>query len=150
VEALRRAVAENPRDPRLAFALERALRQAGDAAGLSELYIRRLQAVSDELERVELMLRSAELDETRLNNPTRAEQAYRAALQLQPQCLPAMQGLRRVLSRKGDNASARVLLENEARASKDPRSAIEAFIAAARLAAGPLQDSDGAISLYRL
>lgn len=150
VEALRRAVAENPRDPRLAFILERALRQTGDAAGLSELYIRRLQVVTDDLERVELMLRSAELDEARLNNPNRAEQAYRAALQLQPQCLPAMQGLRRVLARKGDAASARVLLESEARTSRDPRSAIEAFISAAKLAAGPLQDSDGAIALYRL
>ncbi|PTL76885.1 tetratricopeptide repeat protein [Vitiosangium sp. GDMCC 1.1324] len=149
VEALRRAVAENPRDVRLAFALERALRQTGDAVALSELYMRRLQVVSDELERVELLLRCAELDESRLNNSTRAEQAYRAALQLQPQCLPAMQGLRRVLARRGDTASARTLLESEARASKDPRSAIDAFIAAARLAAGPLQDSEGAIALYR-
>ncbi len=149
VEALRRAVAENPRDVRLAFYLERALRQTGDAAALSELYMRRLQVVQDELERVELMLRCAELDETRLNNPSRAEQAYRAALQLQPQCLPAMQGLRRLLARRGDAASARVLLESEARVAKDPRSAIEAFVAAARLAAGPLQDSEGAIALYR-
>ncbi|HZH18229.1 MAG TPA: Adventurous gliding motility protein K, partial [Archangium sp.] len=149
VEALRRAVAENPRDVRLAFYLERALRQTGDAAALSELYMRRLQVVSEELERVELMLRCAELDETRLNNPTRAEQAYRAALQLQPQCLPAIQGLRRLLARRGDAASARVLLESEARVARDPRSAIEAFVAAARLAAGPLKDSEGAIALYR-
>ena len=150
LESLKRGVAENPRDARLSFALERALRQAGDAAGLSELYLRRLSVVADELERVELMLRSADLDETRLNNPTRAEQAYRAVLQLQPQCLPALQGLRRVMARKGDTASARVLLENEARSSRDPRSAIEAFVAAARLAAGPLQDTEGAMALYRL
>ncbi|WNG46847.1 tetratricopeptide repeat protein [Archangium minus] len=149
VEALRRAVAENPRDVRLTFALERALRQTGDAAALSDLYMRRLQVVTEELERVELMLRCAELDESRLNNPLRAEQAYRAVLQLQPQCLPAVQGLRRVLIRRGDAASARVLLESEARLSKDPRSAIEAFVAAARLAAGPLRDTDGAIGLYR-
>ncbi|HYO56163.1 Adventurous gliding motility protein K, partial [Archangium sp.] len=149
MEALRRAVAENPRNTRLVFALERALRQTGDAAALSELYIRRLQVVTEGLERVELMLRCAELDETRLNNPTRAEQAWRAALQLQPQCLPAMQGLRRLMARRGDAASARVLLESEARSSRDPRSAIEAFVAAARLAAGPLQDLEGAIALYR-
>jgi tetratricopeptide (TPR) repeat protein len=149
LDALRRAVAENPRDTRLTFILERALRQAGDAAGLSELYLRRLPVVTDELERVELMLRSANLDETRLNNPTRAEQAYRAVLQLQPQCLPALQGLRRVLARRGDAVSTRMLLENEARTSRDPRSAIEAFVAAARIAVGPLQDPEGAIALYR-
>jgi tetratricopeptide (TPR) repeat protein len=149
LEALKRCVLENPRDVRLAFALERALRQAGDAAGLSELYIRRLSVVADELERVELMLRCAELDETRLNNSTRAEQAYRAVLQVQPQCLPAMQGLRRVLARRGDANSARLLLETEARTSRDARGAIEAFISAARLAAGPLQDTEGAIALYR-
>jgi len=150
LESLKRTVAENPRDARLSFALERALRQAGDAAGLSELYLRRLSVVAEELERVELMLRCADLDENRLNNPVRAEQAYRAVLQLQPQCLPALQGLRRVLSRKGDAASARLLLENEARTSRDPRSAIDAFVAAARIAAGPMQDTEGAMALYRL
>ncbi|WP_395857165.1 Adventurous gliding motility protein K [Cystobacter fuscus] len=149
LEALRQAVAANPRDVRLTFSLERALRQAGDAAGLSELYLRRLQVVTDELERVQLMLRCADLDEGKLNNSLRAEQAYRAVLQLQPQCLPALQGLRRVLARRGDAASARVLLESEANASRDPRGAIESFISAARLAAGALQDADGAISLYR-
>ncbi|MBM7116948.1 tetratricopeptide repeat protein [Archangium primigenium] len=149
VEALRLAVAENPRDVRLVFTLERVLRQQGDAALLSDLYLRRLQVVTEEMERVQLMLRCAELDEGKLNNSTRAEQAYRAVLQLQPQCLPALQGLRRVLSRRGDAASTRVLLESEAHASRDARGAIESFISAARLAAGTLQDEEGAIALYR-
>ena len=60
---------------------------------------------------------------------------------LQPQCLPALQGCApRAELKQGNAAAARALLEAEARASRDPRSAMEAFIAAAKLAAGQLND----------
>ncbi len=148
LDAYRRAFAENPQDVRLAFALERALRQAGDDAGLAEFFARRFEVVTDPLEKLELLLRSADLA-LRLGDLERAEQEYRSALELQANCLPALQGLRRVMARRGDAASTRSLLESEAQLSRDPRSAIDAFIAAAKLAAGPMQDSEGAITLYR-
>jgi tetratricopeptide (TPR) repeat protein len=149
VEEYKRAFAEDPTDVRLAFALERALRVANDGPGLAELYARRLAVVTEPLERLELQLRSAELYESRLNDLERAGQLYRAVLEASPQCLPALQGSRRVLGRQGNAAGARALLETEARASRDPRSAIDAFIAAAKLAAGKLNDPDGAAALYK-
>jgi tetratricopeptide (TPR) repeat protein len=144
------AFQENPSDVRVAFALERAMRQAGDMAGLAWLYSRRLEVVKEPIERVELMLRSADLAEHRLGDLDRAGQLYRAALEAQPQCLPALMGSRRVQLKQGNAAAARATLEAEARASRDPRSAVEAFIAAAKLASSRLNDLDGAAALYRL
>lgn len=144
------AFQENPSDVRVAFALERALRQAGDAGGLAWLYSRRLEVVTEPIERVELMLRSADAAEHKLGDLERAGQLYRAALEAQPQCLPALMGSRRVQLKQGNAAAARATLEAEARASRDPRSAVEAFIAAAKLASARLNDLDGAAALYRL
>lgn len=148
-EAYKRAFAEDPTDARLAFVLERALRHAGDPLALADLYARRLAVVTEPVERLELLLRSAELYEHRLNDLDRAGHLYRAALELSPRSLPALQGSRRVLLRQGNAAGARATLETEARVSSDPRSAIDALIAAAKLAAGKLNDPDGAAALYK-
>lgn len=149
LEAWRQAFAEDPRDTRLAFILERGLRHAGDAAGLAGLYARRLEVATDAEERLELHLRLGELYEGRLNDLERSAQAWRAALELKPQYLPALQGLRRVLVRRGEAAAARAVLESEAQACRDVRGTVEALVAAARLAAGPLNDTEGAMALYR-
>jgi len=150
LEEYRHAFQEDASDVRVAFMLERALRQAGDFAGLAWLYNRRLEVAKDPMERVELMLRAADVAEHKLGELERAGQLYRAALEAQPQCLPALMGSRRVQLKQGNNAGARATLEAEARAVRDPRSAVEAFIAAAKLASAKLNDLDGAAALYRL
>jgi cellulose synthase operon protein C len=149
VDEHKQAFQEDPSDVRVSFALERALRQAGDSAGLAWLYSRRLEVAKDPLERVELMLRAADLAEHKLGDLDRAGQLYLAVLEAQPQCLPALMGSRRVQLKQGNAAAARATLEAEARASRDPRTAVEAFIAAAKLASSRLSDLDGAASLYR-
>lgn len=149
LEAYKRAFEADPGDGRLAFVLERGLRQAGDAHGLARLYTLRLAAAQDADEALEMLLRTAELAEARFNDLERAAALYHQALELQPQCLPALQGTRRVALKRGDVARARAALEAEARASKDPRGAIDALIAAAKLAAGRQGDSEGAAALYR-
>ncbi|GEL68834.1 tetratricopeptide repeat protein [Myxococcus virescens] len=149
LEAYKRAFEADPGDARLAFVLERGLRQAGDAAGLARLYTMRLASAQDADEALEMLLRTAELADTRFNDLERAAALYRQALELQPQCLPAMQGARRVALKRGDFAGARAALEAEAQVSRDPRGAIEALIGAAKLAVGRLNDADGATALYR-
>jgi tetratricopeptide (TPR) repeat protein len=149
LEAYKRAFEADPGDGRLAFVLERALRQAGDAHGLARLYTLRLAAAQDADEALEMLLRTAELAEVRFGDLERSAALYHQALELQPQCLPALQGARRVALKRGDVARARAALEAEARASKDPRGAIDALISAARLAAGRQGDSEGAAALYR-
>ncbi|MCP3144521.1 tetratricopeptide repeat protein [Pyxidicoccus xibeiensis] len=149
LEAYKRAFEADPGDARLAFVLERGLRQAGDAAGLARLYTMRLAAAQDADEALEMLLRTAELADTRFNDLERAAALYKQALELQPQCLPALQGARRVALKRGDVAGARAALEAEAGASRDPRGIIDALIAAAKLAAGRQGDTDGAAALYR-
>jgi tetratricopeptide (TPR) repeat protein len=150
LDEYRQAFQEDPSDVRVAFALERALRQVGDFAGLAWLFSRRLEVAREPMERVELMLRAADVTEHKLGDLERAGQLYRAALEAQPQCLPALMGSRRVQLKQGNAAGARATLEAEARLSRDPRSAVEAFIAAAKLASGKMNDLDGAAALYRL
>ena len=147
--AYKRAFEADPADTRLALVLERGLRQAGDVAGLARLYTMRLAAAQDADEALEMLLRTAELADARFNDLERAAALYHQALELQPTCLPAIQGARRVALKRGDFARARAALETEARASKDSRGAIDALVAAAKLAAGKLGDSDGAAALYR-
>ncbi|QSQ26802.1 tetratricopeptide repeat protein [Pyxidicoccus parkwayensis] len=149
LEAYKRAYEADPADTRLAFVLERGLRQAGDASGLARLYTMRLAAAQDADEALEMLLRTGELADGRFNDLERAAALYRQALELQPQCLPALQGARRVAMKRGDFSGARSALEAEARVSRDPRGAIDALIAAAKLAAGKLGDTDGAAALYR-
>ncbi|WP_408890197.1 Adventurous gliding motility protein K [Myxococcus faecalis] len=149
LEAYKRAFEADPGDARLAFALERSLKLAGDVSGLARLYTLRLAHARDADEALEMLLRTAELAETRFGDLERAAALYKQALELQPQCIPALQGTRRVAMRRGDAAEARSALEAEARLSKDPRGAIDAFIGAARLASLIQKDTDGAAALYK-
>jgi tetratricopeptide (TPR) repeat protein len=148
LEELRRAFALDPEDDRVSFALERALRQGGDLAGLREAYSLRLSRLKEPTERVALLLRVAELSEGKLGDLPRARLAYAEALEAQPHLLPALQGARRVALKLGDLPTARRALEAEAQASRDPRGAIEAWVQAAGLARQS-GDEEGAIGLYR-
>jgi tetratricopeptide (TPR) repeat protein len=149
LEAYKRAFEADPADARLAFVLERGLRQANDAHGLARLYTMRLSVTQDPDEAVEMLLRAAELADTRFNDLDRAAAMYRQVLERQPQCLPAIHGTRRVALKRGDATVARAAYEAEARVSKDPRSVIDALIAAAKLAATRQGDTDAASALYR-
>ncbi|HZH02315.1 MAG TPA: tetratricopeptide repeat protein, partial [Myxococcaceae bacterium] len=148
-EDLKRAFDEDPNDSRLAFALERVLRQTGDDAGLAAFYERRLEGLEDVQEKLELTLRVADLAEVRNGDLRKALGCFRRATELMPNFLPAITGVRRVALKLGDFAAAREAWEAEARATRDVRSAIDAYVAAARLCAGPLKDADSAIANYR-
>ncbi|MFP2913719.1 Adventurous gliding motility protein K, partial [Pyxidicoccus sp. 3LFB2] len=148
LEAYKRAFEADPGDTRLAFVLERGLKQAGDAAGLARLYTMRLVAAQDADEALEMLLRTAELADGRFNDLERAAALYRQALELQPQCLPAMQGARRVALKRGDFSGARSAW-SRSRVSKDPRGAIEALMPRRSWRRESWGDSDGASALYR-
>lgn len=148
VEELQRAISADPHDD-AAAALERALRAAGDHAGLAALWERRLEALPDRLEQIELLLRLADHYEAQLNDLARAAQAYERALALEPELLPALQGARRVWLKLGDHANACQALEAEGKASHDVAGAVEAFTAAGKIAAALLDDAERAIANYR-
>jgi tetratricopeptide (TPR) repeat protein len=148
LEELKRAATADASDVRLGYALEASLRKAGDHGGLVQLYERRLSTLVDPLEKVELALRIADLCETRLSSPEHSVGYYKMAADLQPNFVPALQGLRRVYLRLGNLQGAREALEAEGRASRDVRGALEAFVSAGRVCE-QLRDVDGAIANYR-
>lgn len=146
---LSKALQEDPSDLRVAFALERALRQQNDYAGLISLFERRATAISDTQERVELALRIGQLYEQKLNDQHKALAAFRSALDYDGKLIPALQGARRTAIRIGDWKIARASAEAEADTSKDIKGAVEAFNAAAVIALREQNDADGAVALYR-
>jgi tetratricopeptide (TPR) repeat protein len=143
------AFAQDPLDSQLHLHVERALRRAGDYRGLVNIYLKMVQIAADPTEKTGLLFRIADLAEFRLSDPAAALAAYRSALELNPQLLPAFQGLSRSALQLGDYRTAREALESEGRVSRDVRGALEAFVAAGRLCADQLRDAEGAIANFR-
>ena len=148
LEHLRRAFGVDPEDPRTAFQLERALRQAGDAQGLREFYERRLAVTQGTAGRLELHLRLAQLGEGAPETLPLALGAYQAALALEPAELVALQGIRRVRLRMGDTEAAALAWETEAAATRSREGAIEAWLEAGRLWMDALQKPERAIDAF--
>jgi len=146
---LKSAFARDLSDARLAFQLERALRDAADHAGLARFYETELETVSDPTEKLGLILRIADLAERKLKDPEKALVFYRRALEMNPQLIPALQGVRRCALQVGDYASACSALEAQGWASRDARSALEAFVTAGRIAMEKLNDADSAGANFR-
>jgi tetratricopeptide (TPR) repeat protein len=146
---LKAAYLADPSDEALGLVLERALRKAGDAAGLIELYERRRSSTTDAADLLQLLLRIGELQETRRGDLEAALAAYESALQSAPDLLPALQGQVRCSSRLGRHAKAREALETIAKTARDATLASQALLDAARLARDLERDEDLAASLLQ-
>jgi tetratricopeptide (TPR) repeat protein len=139
----------DPTDLRVAFALDRMLRLAGDPAPRFAFYALRLEQTRDETERLSLQMRLAEAAESGAADLRTAREAYRDALVLHPGFLPALQGIRRVAERLGDWTTAVAAREAEAAASHDLRSSLDAWTAAGRLARERLGDTERALKSFQ-
>lgn len=145
---LKRALTADPDDHRMAFKLERALRLAGDSAGLVAYLQGHLDSATQPEQRLELSMRIAQLAELKLDDPHLALRNYRLAAETSPTFLPAVQGARRMHQLLGDAQAAREALEAEGALAHDPRTAIDAWVAAGRLCLESLNDPDGAVACF--
>ena len=148
LEHLRRAFLVDPEDPRIAFQLERALRQVGDVHGLREFYERRLSVTEAPAARLELHLRLGQLGESAQETLPLALSAYQAALALEPAELIALQGVRRIRLRMGETEAAALAWEAEAAAARSREGAVQAWLEAGRLWMNELQKPDRAIDSF--
>jgi len=148
LEQLRRSFAVDPEDPRTAFQLERALRQAGDAAGLRAFYEERLAVTESPQARLELHLRLGQLGEGPLDSLALALASYQSALALEPAELVALQGIRRVRLRMGESEAAALAWEAEAASTRSREGAVEAWLEAGRLWRDVLQKPERAIDAF--
>ncbi len=149
VEDIERAFDDNPLDPRPFAALEKSYRLAQAYPKLVSLYQRKAEASTDAAEKLALTLRAAELAEQKLADLERATLLLRAAHELRPTHLPVVQGLRRVALKAHDLHAARRWLEEEGKLARDGKVAVEAFVAAGKLAHERLNDPEGAAAHYR-
>ena len=143
------AFSDDPTDRRVAFALDRVLRLAGDPSPRFAFYSERLEQARDETERLSLQMRVAEAAEAGATDLRTAREAYRDALVLHPGFLPALQGIRRVAERLGDWTTAVAAREAEAAASHDVRASLDAWTTAGRLARERLGDTERALKSFQ-
>ena len=101
----RRAVEIDPTDRGALAALDRLAVEAGRDAELASVLERRRELSENEAERVELMLRYAELQGDRLRDFDAAEASYRAVLDLRPTEPRAVSGLERLAGAGGRQAT---------------------------------------------
>ncbi|MFZ5443233.1 MAG: tetratricopeptide repeat protein [Myxococcota bacterium] len=131
---LKAAYLADPTDEALGLVLEKALQKVGDAQGLIELFERRRVAATDSTDMLQLLLRIGDLYETRVRDVPKALAAYEAALQSAPDLYPALQGRLRCHQKLGDYVRARATFELIAQTAREPATATQALLDAARLA----------------
>jgi tetratricopeptide (TPR) repeat protein len=149
LEQLKRSYLGDPTDEALGLVLERALQRVGDAAGLIELYERRRAQATDAADLLQLLLRIADLHETRTGDLPAALAAYENALQSAPDLYPALTGRARCAIALGNPALARSTFELLAQTCRDPGGAIQALLDGARVARELEHNDEAACALYR-
>ncbi|MBX5483626.1 MAG: tetratricopeptide repeat protein [Myxococcaceae bacterium] len=149
VDAVLEGFEANPGDVRLSFQLERAFRKSADAPRLLRVYERRLETLTDPMERTALLVRIAELARHKLGDAAKAKAAYERALELTPGFLPALQGLRAIALAAGAWDEARALLETEGKSARDNDGAIDAWVQAGQIAWTRQQDADAALACFK-
>ncbi|MCB9597501.1 MAG: tetratricopeptide repeat protein [Sandaracinaceae bacterium] len=100
IEAYRAALMENETDEYALEALDRLYEAAGDHEQLGDVLRRRLESEQDPETRVELALRFGRVNETHLRRPHEAIDAYRRALDDDPNQLEAIEALARLYERE--------------------------------------------------
>lgn len=150
LEQLKAAYLADPTDEALGLVLEKALQKVGDAKGLIELYERRRATATDSADMLQLLLRIGDLYETRQRDPIAALKAYEGALQGAPDLYPALLGQLRCHLKLNDHARARATFEQIAQTAKEPGTAMQALLDAARLARDTERNEDAAEALYQL
>ncbi|MGC4113431.1 MAG: Adventurous gliding motility protein K [Myxococcales bacterium] len=149
LDDLRQAAAQDADDPRVVAEYVRVLRKVEDHEALVIWYERRLSAQLTPDVKLSLFLRLGEVCEWNLGRDDKALASYRAATELDPTCLCALRGQRRILSRAGNHGEAYKLLLAEAQISHDPALAQGLLLEAGNLAEQQLRNGELARAAYQ-
>lgn len=147
-ETWQRVLSLVPDDDVAARRIEVEARRARDFGSLLELYrARRERAEGDDV-RLSLSMRIAELA-LQGGDTGLAETSYRDALELAPDHLPAIRGLKSLLAARGAWDEVQGLLEREGETSRDPERAVGLLFEAGVLREEHLKDGAAAEANYR-
>ncbi|MFO0599451.1 MAG: tetratricopeptide repeat protein [Myxococcaceae bacterium] len=148
LDQLKAAYLADPTDEALGLVLEKALSRANDARGLIDLFERRRASATDAADLLQLLLRIGDLHESRTGDLPAALKAYEAALQSAPDLYPALLGRLRCSLRLGDQGGARATWEAIAQTAREPSTAMQALLDAAKQARDVEKNDAAAEALY--
>jgi tetratricopeptide (TPR) repeat protein len=135
-----------PNDPTLLKALEQCDQAGEEWAELAHTYARQANAAAaDPKQRAALLIRRAQVLETRLSDPEGAIAQYETALELDGGSLDAVEALKRLYYARSRFRDLVRVLELEAELSRDPRLRTAALYAIARIFADKLGNRPDAI-----
>lgn len=149
LDDLRQCAQQAPDDPRVVAEYVRVLKKVEDWEALTAWYEKRLQAPLSADVRLSLFLRLGEVCEWNVGRDDKALASYRAAAELEPTCLCALRGARRVLARAGKDGEVYQLLMAEAQAARDPALAQGLLLEAGQVAEQKLKSVEMARQAYQ-
>ncbi len=148
-EDYRRAFELFPEDDLAGRRVEVVARGAGDIDALISLYeAQRARADGEDL-RLEVAVRLGDLYREARGDLERAESAYREALEIDPNHLPAVLGLKEVCLAREKWDEVQRLIEREGEISRDPGRSVGLLFEAGLLKERQSQDLEGAEAIYR-
>ncbi|WP_157370464.1 tetratricopeptide repeat protein [Vulgatibacter incomptus] len=148
-DELERAVDADPRNERASELLERQLVRRDEPAKLAALLERRASTAADAGLRVSLLVRIGELREARLADTEGAIRSYKSALDHDPEHLPALVALARLLEPAGDLRALRDVWLASARAQRAATGGARALARAGELSEA-LRETEAAEAHYSL
>lgn len=148
IEAFRSALMENEMDEVALESLDRLYEQANDHEQLAEILRRRLDAEQDVEVRVELALRFGRVNEEHLRRPHEAIDAYRRAVDDDPNQLEAVQALARLFEREAQWPDLLENLRHQAAMHETPAEKVALLFRAGAVLEGEMDDVLTALPTY--
>ena len=149
VHSVQQALRINPEHLGAMGALASLHRQSGSWHELAEVLQKHATLEPDGEKKVGLYLAQAELMETQLQDPDQAISAHRAALEIEPDCVPAMNALERLYRSTGRWNELIDVLTKSALLRNEDSEIVEAKIEIGRIWDETLVDSGQAIRAYQ-
>jgi hypothetical protein len=129
--------------------LSRALGTQGNYEQLVEIFKGELEAAQSREDRIQILLRIADLQEHELHDDDEALKSYEQLVVLDPKLPAALQGRRRILSRKKQWSTLAVALRAEAEITDAPWRRVKLLYDAGALLEEPLGLVDEALATYQ-
>ncbi|PID38893.1 MAG: hypothetical protein CSA65_01465 [Proteobacteria bacterium] len=130
------------------LALEDLLKRQARWRPLVQLLTRQAEMMRGTTRAAAALCRAAEIEEAELAAPQRAEELFYRALELDPSCGPARQGLERLHLVAGDQAALESHYLREAEMATNPVLRVRAYLRLATLFDGAGDDTVGAAAAY--
>lgn len=130
------------------LALEDVLKRQGRFRPLVQLFVRQAETIREASRASAALCRAAEIEEANLEAPERAEQLFNRALELDPGCGPARQGLERLYLEARDRPALEAHYLREAEMATNPLLRVRAYLRLATLFDAMGGDVVGATAAY--